>query len=884
MESSAGMFRARAVAVGILLVSYGALGARQPAVRTSVPLPVSAAQLATSLGLDPDDKSQLVVSIVRLVFDAPDGTSADDHKRRAMLTAQFSQPSTDVRDRVPLPLDTSIWRETLLTRQVRESEIVPAILSERATALLYHGLAALDDDTLGWLGPDRETLLHLRRNSGVFAAFGRSIKVRGGRVSVPGGTDAEPIWSALVGADVARPSAFVQRLIRGNGRLAWFYDTVAHLDANRQQVVLGSRGSEASRVERVRELLDVFEAAAPEWHTPDRPFVRPTLDPSLVISVATATDRGDFRGPVSRKIWDAVFREDTTEGSQSPSDSAALDTSAIEPGWLARRISLVPSPIGRRRFETFLFAQRVFADVPREDSTLLGALRGASTYPALALTLERIGSTSPTVYAAAARVAALLNNVRTAERRRTAIAEFQSALAIIDRAARVGGIDRRRAADLTASLIALPISADAGYGASFSEWVRQELLQAFPLQADATDPIEEAILAACAGVKDATAQPAVIEWEGRRYRVDPATAELRRLHRVRDRQRAVVRGTARSHSSLDARLAALDAATDADRPALDQAVAETLTSIVYALHLGEPEGAAASAGDAAMRHDFRLDDGVGAPKHTAWRLPREEHVDRSGWRVAGSLLGLDVALSRLALRRLDLSDMPGEPTMSTNVREAATVTAALFGPIADSSPTPAEIAASIERGRARITGIQNNQSDIDRVARDAGLSEWRREALAWTVEHEREKALARFSLVELFWLGSPRAKARHFDAWGAATTALDGCLCLSMPEAEPWESRAGRSSTGHLATRGADVALRVAEFLAEFDLPAVLAPGIVSYAMQDLLDTAQPAFFDDWPTFERTARALPRERLIDFVAALAAGGALVPATPADSRH
>ena len=885
MDNPAGMVRARAVAVGILLVSYGALGARQPAVRTSVPLPVNAAQLASSLGLDPTDKSQLIVSIVRLVFDSPEGTSIEDRKRRTILAEQFSHPVSNVRDRVPLPLDASIWRETLLTRQVRDSEIIPAILSERTSALLYHGLAALDDDTLGWLGPDRETLLHLRRNAGTFAAFGRSIRVRGGRVSVPGGTDAEPVWSAVVGAEVTRPSAFVQRLIRGSGRLAWFYDTVAHLDVNRQRLVLGASGSEPSRVERMRELLDVFETAAPEWHTPDRPFARPTLDPSLVISLVVSTDGGELRGPASRRIWETVFREEAADApTMAPESSAATDASPIDPGWLARRISLVPSPIGRRRFETFLFAQRVFPSAVREDSTLLTALRGASAFPALALTLERIGADSPAIYATAARTAILLNAVRQPERRRMAIAEFQSALAIIDRAVRMRGLDSRRAAGLTASLIALPIGADTAYGAGFPQWLREELVPALPLQADARDPAEEAILAACAGVKDTITHPDVVDWEGRQYRIDPAASELQRLHRVRERQRAALSVTSRSYASLDARLAALVAATDADRVKLEQAVADALVSIVYALHLGEPDGAAVSAGNAALRHDFGLEESVGAVKNAAWRLPREERGGPSGWRVMGSLLGLDAALSRLALRRLDSSDMPGEPTLSTSVRAAATLTAALFGPLGPPGPTANDIAATIERGRSRISSLQNNRSDIDRAAADAGLSEWRREALAWTIEHDREQALSRFSLVELFWLGSPRAKARQYDAWGAASAPLDGCLCLRMPDAEPWEAWAGRTSAGHLATRGADVALRVAEFLAEIKLPTVLAPGVLAYAMQDVLDEAHPAFFDDWPAVQRAARDVPRERLIDYVAALTAGGALIPVPTSETRH
>ena len=105
-----------------------------------------------------------------------------------------------------------------------------------------------------------------------------------------------------------------------------------------------------------------------------------------------------------------------------------------------------------------------------------------------------------------------------------------------------------------------------------------------------------------------------------------------------------------------------------------------------------------------------------------------------------------------------------------------------------------------------------------------------------------------------------------------------------MPDAGPWEMRGGRTATGQLATRGVDVGLRIAEFLAQLELPTALAPSLLAYAMQDVLDHAQPAFFDDWPAFERTARELPRERLNDYIAALAAGGELIPLPSADTRH
>ena len=889
---TAGMTRAKVIAVTALLVSYGALGARQPAVRASIPLPVPAAELAASLGLDANDRSHLLISIVRLVFDAPDGQGAGDERRRLILAAKLKTPAPARGDRVPLPLDTSIWRETLLHRRAGDGEIAAAILSERPTALLYHGLSALDDETLGWLGPDRETLLHLRRNAAVFAAFGRSIQVRAGRVAVPGGADAEPLWAAIVGADPARPSAFVQRLVHGNGRLAWFYDTVQRLDGDRQRALLEGGDSDAQRVDRLRELLDLFHAAAPEWRIAERPFVRPALDPSLVLPLLAVSADGGLAGPAQRRVWDLVLRDEELglARGESSADQPAGDDARVDPAWLIRRISLAPVPLGRRRLETFLFAQRVFPKTPRDEAALLTALRGAFAFPALALTLERMGVRAVDDYAAGSRAAATIDAVGSSEWRRVATAQFQSGVAILDRSVRSGGLDRKTAAALFASLAALPVTADRGFGGSFAEWLRGELIPSLPPVADTVSPVEDAILAACAGIRaDATPGP-IVEWEGRRYRADPAAAELARLRKLRERPRSAARGAASATVTLDRRLAAAASAAPGTvdaRLAVETALAETLTAIVYAASLGEPGAAAGSGGDVAARHDFGTLDAAAAARHAAWQLPREERGERGGSRVVGSLLGLDVSLARLAGRRPDPSDMHREPTLSAGERAGAMRTAALFGPVAAGDAAQDEIAGAIARGRARVGALTGSRAELDAVARDAGLSEWRREALGWTLEHERGNSLSRFSLLELFWLGSPRSgPARGLDRWGASTVTLDGCLCLRMPDAAPWESHAGRAPAGHLATRGADVTLRVAEFLSERKLPASLAPAIAAYAMQDVIDGARPAHVDDWPAFQRAARDLPRDRLIGYVSAAIAGGALVPlaAAPAVADH
>jgi len=142
--------------------------------------------------------------------------------------------------------------------------------------------------------------------------------------------------------------------------------------------------------------------------------------------------------------------------------------------------------------------------------------------------------------------------------------------------------------------------------------------------------------------------------------------------------------------------------------------------------------------------------------------------------------------------------------------------------------------------------------------------------------HDPGRASAAFSLVELFWAGSPRpSAAAPLDPWGAASLPLTGCLCLQMPRAQPWENLAGRPALGLQATRAADVNLLAADALAARKLPAALAPGIVALAMQDALDTARPSYFDDWTGFTSAVTALPAGRMDDYVASLAAGP-LVP--------
>lgn len=879
------MSRAKALAVVVLLLSYGAVGARQPAVRSAVRLPVSARVLASSLGLPASDTATLLLHVVRLVHVAPDQGSQARHGQEA-LHAVLSALRDRKAESVPLPLDPSIWRDTILQAQVPDDQLVAAILSDSRASLLYHGLAALDDETLGWLGPERDMLLHLRKRAAIFAAFGRSVHVRAGRILVPGGAEAEPLWKSVVGADPGKPAAFVQRLVDGNGRLAFLYDTIAHLDEPRQRFALGLQLSATSRADRLHALLDAFNAGAPDWRADERPFSRPPIDGAMLLSTVAVTSSGEMAPPLARRVWERVFRGDALTDLPfsvvSQADVLLMsELITVDASWLAARVLTVPYALGRRRLDTLLFAQRVFGGASTAVAAdVATALRGYASFPALMLSLERSGLTDPATYAAAAAHASELSAIDPIPARRTAIAEFQASIAVIERARRSGVLAVDRAQALVVSLCALEVSPRNGYGPRFPQWFRDGLIPELP----PADPqnTEETVLAAMAGVSNGAASCPIVEWEGRRYRVDPAQAELRRLRLVRQRQ---------GGSSLDDAMAAAvgretsGSQGEGRRTEAERVLADTLTAIVYAAYLGDPDGAAVTSGNVALRHDFGLLAEPPAKRASAaWRLP-SEHFDAKAWRIDGSILGLETALGRLVLRRLDPTAMPAEPKLPPQDRQTVMLTAALFNPFAMSDAARDEIAASIGRGRARAGALSGDPAELDVVARAAGLSEWRRNALAWVLEHDRDTTVSQFSLLELFWLGAPRpAVARALDAWGAASLPLTGCLCLEMPRTRPWEEVAGRASAAMLGTRAVDVALHIADTLASLRLPASLAPAIGSYAMQDVMERAQPAYPDDWEAFGRAAMELSSDRMVDYIAALTAGGPLVAAEVRAARH
>jgi hypothetical protein len=519
----------------------------------AVAAPGGAAALAQAAGLSkPPDRSQLMLEVIRGLYHVSlDGPSDEIVAARARVRALLEKtaPAAARRDLVPLPLGAIAWKRDILRAELADEAIVAAILDNRRAALFYYGTSALDAPTRRWLASDPARLSRLYdRHGELWSVFARSIHIDGGRLRLPGGPAADQVWQMLVEESPESPEAFIDKLFeRHDGRLAWFFDVVAHLPPAVQRHVLGSPSEGAvARLVRLRALADVFARVAIDWRVRDNPLWRPLVDPALLLSELAVDEDGRLAEPRDRDFWRAVFASDALPDVPDDGDVAdererragvapAGDTDAA---FLLARVFLDHPPSQRDRLEQVLFAQRMARATRAPASTpahvdLLTVCRGFARFRALTLSFERMGLTDARAMAATLRRAQRVGSRETAE----GLATFQALLACIERIRLARTIDARQASSLVASLSAQPFGEERPANELAAEWITSTLL---PVVAAPGDSAESRLLAAMAGRRAEESHPrphgAAITWEGQPYIVDAAAAERDRLTAVRAAQ------------------------------------------------------------------------------------------------------------------------------------------------------------------------------------------------------------------------------------------------------------------------------------------------------------------------------------------------------------
>jgi hypothetical protein len=161
----------------------------------------------------------------------PNSTIETADSKRAFTTVDSGFPLADLEralqdgkpfvypygnTQVPVLFDSGVWLQ--YDRNKNHKDLLDALLGDPELARLYWALAQIDEETRSALrlNPGIERLLPL---APLLDFYGEQLRIRSGRVLVPGGSQAESAWQNLVGASPHSPgissSRYSPRMVGG---------------------------------------------------------------------------------------------------------------------------------------------------------------------------------------------------------------------------------------------------------------------------------------------------------------------------------------------------------------------------------------------------------------------------------------------------------------------------------------------------------------------------------------------------------------------------------------------------------------------------------------------------------------------------------------------
>ncbi len=845
---------------------------------------------------------------------------------------------------VPIPLTTDVWSSAIFHRRIAARDIVLAILADRSASLIALGLSSLDDDTLGYFADHPAILERIyERSVTAFVTAAPALRIQNNRVVPPGGELASPLWEALLVEKTSRPDRFLTQLFElTEGRLAYLYGVVGALDAPHRAFVLGaSLASAAARVDRFK-LLAASIGSFREAHLRTLPFGRATFDLSMTLMRVQVDEDGVPRPPAARGFWSRIFAGgEADRGTAHPADDDPMDAAWLSDVMGSADVRVRGERLDQMSFAQRVFAS---ADASQR-ADVFTAVRALPRFRMLMWTIERMGIAEPETYAAAVRKAtrisalegrrafeadaqfqgalAILARMRAVRAidaaRARALVDGLVALPLVDDGRYAGAVARwlreeiirspRQGETLEAAMLAAISGGAVGDGRSAPTvvWEGQpyrvdlggaerrrlarvrerqegvpldvplELAAAARVLSSGVDKVSPDDLQAMAGRLSAQVDdiPRRIGHEA-----DYSPPGLAPAPNLREPLRRIVDDLARDVRSADPRRAARAAGPLVE--ASDTLLAQSLMSIAYAAAVGDPDGAVLLADDVSLRHDFGLAaKDVEMRQRLAWGVPRQEVNPGVPWHVSGAVVGLDIGLASLALRRLNYERVLEAPRLTSNERDAFALSVSLLNPFDLRDGDRDRIAQAVERGRSRVAAAIGDAAAFDRIADELSLEGWRRRAMRWMLAHESDRVVSMFSLTDVLILGGGYAADLH--RWGMSMLAADGCPCSRLTPPARWPTLFGRPPLGLTATAVADLHLHVALMLRELRLPAALAKVVLSAAAQDFIDEVRPTDDADWVTLARAVRLVTRDRIEDYIAAAAASGPLMPVNGTGDR-
>jgi hypothetical protein len=210
----------------------------------------------------------------------------------------YSFPSSPV----PVLFSGNEWSAASNQSDDNSRDLIDTLLHDPLVARLYWALSRLDPETCAEL----KRTLGLRKlvpYGPVLDFYGSYIRIRSGRVVVPGGAGAESAWKDLVGASPEAAADFVQHLLaKDKGWLAAYFDAFSHVNQAQQAHFIEAH--------RLRRFYDSYHSADPSAEAARAAF-RPTPGLLLLMTRVQWEPDGEAHVPGNLQVWKEVIHQKT---------------------------------------------------------------------------------------------------------------------------------------------------------------------------------------------------------------------------------------------------------------------------------------------------------------------------------------------------------------------------------------------------------------------------------------------------------------------------------------------------------------------------------------------------------------------------------------------
>jgi len=261
------------------------------------------------------DEAQRLLSVIGYRLRQPCGPQATletANSRRAFTTVDSGFPLADLESalqtgkpfvypysstQLPVLFDAGVWMEN--DRNKNHKDLLDALLGDPGLARLYWALAQIDEETRSALrvAPGIERLLPF---APLLDFYGQQLRIRSGRVLVPGGAKAESAWQDLVGVSPHSPGDFVIALLtKDDGWLTPYYDALSRVSGSQQAYF-----TEPHRLARFYQALRGHDISV----SPAKSVFRP--DPGLLLLVTRMPldPDGQPHVPGDLNVWAEIIR------------------------------------------------------------------------------------------------------------------------------------------------------------------------------------------------------------------------------------------------------------------------------------------------------------------------------------------------------------------------------------------------------------------------------------------------------------------------------------------------------------------------------------------------------------------------------------------------